>query len=145
MREVTKSALVPYTPAQMFALVNDIERYPQFVPWVDGARELERTQDFVVGRLEMHRAGLRERFTTRNTLVPPHEIHMALVEGPFRALEGRWSFDAIGERGTRVGLWMRFEFSNAMLSLLLSRSFEKNCGELVDAFVARARAVYGVT
>ncbi|AMN46804.1 hypothetical protein ACG33_06765 [Steroidobacter denitrificans] len=143
MREVTKSALVPYTPAQMYALVADIERYPQFVPWLDGARELERTQDFVVGCLEMRRAGLRERFTTRNTLTPPHEISLALVEGPFRTLEGRWRFDAIGDRGTRVSLWIRFEFSNAMLSLLLSRSFEKNCGELVDAFVARARAVYG--
>ena len=134
---------MPYTPAQMYALVDDIERYPQFVPWVGSARELERNQDFVVGRLEMHRGGLRERFTTRNTLTPPREIGLALVEGPFRTLEGRWSFDAIGDRGTRVGLWIRFEFSNAMLSLLLSRSFEKNCGELVDAFVARARAVYG--
>lgn len=144
MREVTRSALVPYTPAQMYELVDDIESYPQFVPWVDGAREIERTEDFMVGSLEMHRGGLRERFTTRNTLAPPHSISLALVEGPFRVLEGRWNFDAIGERGTRVGLWMRFEFSNAILSLLLSHSFEKSCGELVDAFVARARSVYEV-
>jgi len=142
MREITKSALVPYSPSQMFALVDDIERYPEFVPWVDGARQIERTADQVIGRLEMHRSGVRERFTTRNILKPPNEIELTLVDGPFKTLEGRWSFEPIGDRGTKVGLWMRFEFANPLLSMLLSRSFEKNCGELVNSFVARARAVY---
>ena len=144
MREVKRSALVPYTAEQMFALVEDIERYPQFLPWVASAQLLERTPRAVVGRLEMHRAGMREVVTTRNTLTPPGEITLALVAGPFKTLEGRWTFEPIGEeRGTRVALSIRFEFANAMLNLLLSRSFEKSCNELVDAFVARARAVYG--
>jgi ribosome-associated toxin RatA of RatAB toxin-antitoxin module len=144
MREVKRSALVPYTAEQMFALVEDIERYPQFLPWVTAAQLVERTPSEVVGRLEMHRAGMREIITTRNVLNPPGEITLALVAGPFKTLEGRWTFEPIGEdRGTRVGLSIRFEFANAMLSLLLSRSFEKSCNELVDAFVARARAVYG--
>ena len=146
MREVKRSALVPYTAEQMFALVEDIERYPQFLPWVAAAQLLERSPNEVVGRLEMHRAGMREIVTTRNTLTPPREITLTLVSGPgpFKTLEGRWMFEPIGEdRGTRVGLSIRFEFTNAMLNLLLSRSFEKSCNELVDAFVARARAVYG--
>ena len=91
----------------------------------------------------MHRSGLRERFTTRNLLNPTREITITLVDGPFRTLEGQWTFDAIADRGTKVGLSIRFEFSNPMLSLMLNRSFEKNCGELVNAFIARARAVYG--
>ncbi len=127
----------------MFALVDDVERYPQFVPWVSGARLIQRDPGFVVASLEMQRSGMRERFTTRNTLTPPREITLTLVDGPFKTLEGRWTFDAIGERGTKVGLSIRFEFANPMLSLLLSRSFEKNCGELVNSFVTRARAVYG--
>ena len=144
MKEVKRSALVPYTAEQIFALVEDIESYPQFLPWVSGAKLLERGPREVVGQLEMHRAGMRETVTTRNTLTPPREITLAFVAGPFKTLEGRWSFEPIGgDRGTRVELTIRFEFANPMLNLLLSRSFEKSCNELVDAFVARARAVYG--
>jgi ribosome-associated toxin RatA of RatAB toxin-antitoxin module len=143
MKEVKRSALVPYTAEQMFALVEDIESYPQFLPWVSGAQLLERKPGEVVGRLEMHRAGRRE-VTTRNVLTPPREIALGLVAGPFKTLAGRWTFEPIGaDRGTRVELSIRFEFANPMLNLLLSRTFEKSCNELVDAFVARARAVYG--
>jgi ribosome-associated toxin RatA of RatAB toxin-antitoxin module len=144
MKEVKRSALVPYTAEQMFALVEDIERYPQFLPWVSAAQLLERSPSQVIGRLEMHRAGMREIVTTRNVLTPHREITLGLVAGPFKTLEGRWSFEPIGEdRGTRVSLSIRFEFANPMLNLLLSRSFEKSCNDLVDAFVARARSVYG--
>jgi ribosome-associated toxin RatA of RatAB toxin-antitoxin module len=77
-------------------------------------------------------------------LTPPREITLGLVAGPFKTLEGRWKFEPIGvDRGTRIDLSIRFEFANPMLSLLLSRTFEKSCNELVDAFVARARSVYG--
>jgi ribosome-associated toxin RatA of RatAB toxin-antitoxin module len=144
MKEVKRSALVPYTPEQMFALVEDIERYPQFLPWVSAAKLLERGPSHVVGRLEMHRAGMREIITTRNVLTAHREITLALVSGPFKTLDGRWTFEPIGaDRGTRVSLSIRFEFANPMLNLLLSRTFEKSCNEMVDAFVARARAVYG--
>ncbi|MGH8175724.1 MAG: type II toxin-antitoxin system RatA family toxin [Steroidobacter sp.] len=143
MREVNRSALTPYTPAQMFALVEDMERYPEFLPWVAKAQVLERSANQVVGRLEMHRAGVRERITTRNVLNPPREITLHLVSGPFRSLEGRWTFDNIADRGARVTLAVRFEFTNPMLALLLTRSFEKNCTDMINAFVARARSVYG--
>jgi ribosome-associated toxin RatA of RatAB toxin-antitoxin module len=144
MKEVKRSALVPFGPEQMFALVEDVESYPQFLPWVSSAKLLERGPREVVGQLEMHRAGMRELVTTRNTLTPPREITLALVAGPFKTLDGRWTFQPIGEdRGTRIDLTIRFEFANSMLDLLLARSFEKSCNELVDAFVARARAVYG--
>lgn len=145
MRRVDRSALVPYSPAQMFALVTDIASYPQFVPWVASAELVQRTDHEVIGRLQMEKAGVRETFTTRNTLKSPHEIVLTLVDGPFRKLEGHWTFEDLQGRGTRVGLTIEFEFANPMLSLLLSRTFEKSCAELVDAFVQRARAVYGQT
>jgi ribosome-associated toxin RatA of RatAB toxin-antitoxin module len=129
----------------MFALVEDIERYPEFVPWISAAEKLQATADEVTGRLEMERAGVRETFTTRNFLKRPTEMLMTLVDGPFKTFEGRWSFTVLGDKGVKVGLTIRFEFANAMLGMLLSRSFEKNCGEMIDAFVARARAVYGKT
>ncbi len=148
MREVKRSALVPYTPAQMFALVEDFERYPEFLPWASGARLLSREGNEMVGRLELERMGIREYFTTRNVLQAPHQMDMQLVEGPFRTLQGSWRFteirDAEGQpRGTRVELDIRFEFRNAMLELLMGKSFEGSCGSLVDAFTRRARAMYG--
>ena len=143
MREVTRSALVPYSAEQMFALVEDIERYPEFVPWIASAQKLSSTPEEVTGRLEMHKAGVRETFTTRNFLKRPAEMLMTLVDGPFKTFEGRWTFTTLGAKGVKVGLTIRFEFANAMLGMLLSRTFEKNCGEMIDAFVARARAVYG--
>jgi len=143
MRTVERSALVPYSPEQMFALVQDIERYPEFVPWVTRATVLERSATEVVGRIEMERAGLRETFTTRNLLYPPHRMELKLMEGPFKTLDGQWGFEPIADRGTKIALLMRFEFANPMASLLLSRTFEKSCNQLVDAFVARARTSYG--
>ncbi|PZN31051.1 MAG: ubiquinone-binding protein [Proteobacteria bacterium] len=143
MREVHRSALVPYKPPQIFALVEDIERYPQFVPWVTGAQLVSRGDGEVVGRLEMAAGSVRERFVTRNTLTPPERIDMKLVEGPFKVLEGSWTFEPLGDRGTRIGLAMRFQFSNPMTALLVSRAFERSCSQLVDAFVARAHELYG--
>lgn len=143
MREVKSSALVPYTPVQMYALVEDLERYPLFVPWITQARVIERGEDFVIGRLGMQRAGVREVFTTRNTLSPPDRIRLQLVEGPFKRLSGEWTFENVADRGCKVSLHMQFEFSNPVLSLLLSRTFEKSYSELIDAFVARARTTYG--
>ena len=149
MREVIRSALVPQTPAQMFALVEDVERYPEFLPGVVAARLLERSDSDLVGMLEMERAGIREKFTTRNTLLHPERIDMKLVEGPFRTLEGEWTFVPIMEagivRGTRVGLKIRFEFRNPLTSLLLSRTFETTFASLIDAFTRRAKDVYGAS
>jgi coenzyme Q-binding protein COQ10 len=143
MRQVDRTALVPYTPEQMFALVADIERYPEFVPWVVGAKVLKREADGMIGQLEMERAGVREKFTTRNMLERPNRMSLALVEGPFRLLDGLWTFAALADRGSKIRLTIRFEFANPLTAMLLSRTFEKSCIEMVDAFVLRARSMYG--
>ena len=143
MRQVDRTALVPYTPEQMFALVADIERYPQFVPWVTAAKVLQQDEQGVIGQLEMERAGVREKFTTRNVLEPPARMSLVLVDGPFRLLDGLWTFDKVGDKGTKISLAIRFEFKNPLTAMLLSRAFEKSCADMVDAFVLRARDVYG--
>ena len=97
MIEIRRSALVKYSPAQMFELVNDVEAYPKRFAWCAGAEVLERGDDVVVARLDLKFAGFRQSFTTRNVLTRPKEISLALVNGPFRTLEGRWSFEPIGE------------------------------------------------
>jgi ribosome-associated toxin RatA of RatAB toxin-antitoxin module len=147
MREIQRSALVPYSPEQIFALVDDIERYSEFLPWVSRATLISRTERERVGRLEMARAGLREQFTTRNVVAPPNRLEMNLVEGPFRVLEGVWTFTPVGEmqapRGTRIDLKLRFEFKSKMTDLLLAPKFAASCDALVDAFATRAQDVYG--
>ena len=147
MRELNRNALVPYTPEQMFALVDDIARYPEFLPWLSAAEELRRADCERIGRLTIARAGLHGQFTTRNTVVPPDRLEMRLVDGPFKVLEGNWTFDAVRDdrgavRGTRIALQMRFEFKSRTTEILLGGMFESSCDKLVDAFTQRARAIY---
>ena len=143
MRETTNTALVPYSVEQMFALVADFERYPQFVPWVTSTRLIEREPGIYEGRLEMHRGVVRETFATRAVLTRPREITLALLEGPFRTFDGRWTFEPIGDRGSKVAFHLRFEFTNPVLDALLARTFRNSCRDLVDAFVTRARSLHG--
>jgi len=148
MRQVSRSALVTHSCAQMFALVEDFERYPEFLPWVTAAKCLSHEGNELIGRLDMERVGVREHFITRNVLDAPHRMDMHLVEGPFKTLEGHWQFTPIVDaqglaQGTRVQLDIRFEFKNALLEMLLGKVFEASCGSLVEAFTRRAKAVYG--
>jgi ribosome-associated toxin RatA of RatAB toxin-antitoxin module len=126
----------------MYGLVADFERYPEFVPWVRSTQYLERGPAAVIGRLEMQYSALRESFTTRTVLEPPKQITMTLVEGPFDIFDGVWTFTPIADRGCRVELTVRFRFKSSLLDLVLARTVEKSCSELVDAFVVRARAMY---
>src|SRR4051794_17853675 len=139
MREVKRSALIAETPAHMYRLVNDIERYPEFVPWCSAARVDSRTDAEVVATLSIKRGPLRAEFTTRNLLEPDQRMLMQFVSGPFRVLEGLWTFSALGELGCRVELEMRFEFANRVAGAIFEPLFEDTAASLVDAFVKRSR------
>jgi ribosome-associated toxin RatA of RatAB toxin-antitoxin module len=139
MREVKRLALVAESPARMYALINDIERYPEFVPWCTAARVVSRKDSEVVATLNIKRGPLRAEFTTRNLLEPDKRVLMQFVSGPFRVLEGLWTLTPLGELGCRVELEMRFEFANRVASALFESLFEDTAASLVDAFVKRAR------
>jgi ribosome-associated toxin RatA of RatAB toxin-antitoxin module len=143
IREIRRSALVKFSPEQMFDLVIDVERYPQFLPWVAAAQLHERTERDLLASMEMQKSGVRERFSTRNEFERPAFMTMRLVNGPFRVLEGRWSFAPIGSVGTKIELEMRFEFANPVIALLFGKAFEQSCNTLIDAFIARARTIHG--
>lgn len=123
----------------MYALINDIERYPEFVPWCAAARVESRKDGEVVATLNIKRGPLRAEFTTRNLLEPDRRILMQFVSGPFRVLEGLWTLSPLGELGCRVELEMRFEFANRVAGTLFESLFEDTAASLVDAFVKRAR------
>lgn len=134
-----RSALIAEPPARMYALINDIERYPEFVPGCVGARVVERRENEVVATLTIKRGPLKTEFTTRNLLETDRRVLMQLVNGPFRVLEGLWTLTPLGELGCRVELEMRFEFTNRVTGALFEPLFEDTAASLVDAFVQRAR------
>jgi ribosome-associated toxin RatA of RatAB toxin-antitoxin module len=140
---VDRSALVHYSNDEMFALVSDIDAYPQFLPWCSGARVLSYEQHEMCARIDFSVSGVNKSFTTRNQLQPGREISMQLVEGPFSQLEGRWRFEPLGDAGSKISLFLEYDFSSKMVSLAVGPVFNKIANTLVDAFQKRAVEVYG--
>jgi ribosome-associated toxin RatA of RatAB toxin-antitoxin module len=143
MREVHRSAIVPYAADAMFALVADLESYPQFVPGCTGSSVVSRDAKGLVASLSLSKGPFVSTFSTRNSAEPPRRMTMELLEGPFRSLHGEWLIEPLGEQGCRIDLRVRFEFASAARDWLLGPAFELTCNGLVDAFVARAKTVYG--
>ncbi|WP_181918215.1 MULTISPECIES: type II toxin-antitoxin system RatA family toxin [unclassified Wenzhouxiangella] len=141
MPEVHRSALVPYAPAQMYALVRDVERYPHFLAWVKSAEVHREDERYQLATLEIQVAGLVRRFTTRNTLVPDEELLMELDRGPFDDLGGGWKFAAVGD-GCRVSLDLHFRVSGGLLLRPFQRNFSRMADRMVDDFTRRAYRVY---
>lgn len=142
LQVIEHSAIVTYTAPQMFALVNDVARYPEFLPWCTGARVKDEPGATRLATVCISRGMLRTEFTTRNTLTKDAQILMTLVDGPFRALKGVWRFDGIAQRGSRVSFRVEFEFKNRLIGAALGSAFEALCGSIVEAFVARAQSMY---
>lgn len=139
MRTLTRSALVARPPAQVFALVNDIASYPQFVPGCSSAEILLQSESEIVARLKVHRGPLSTQLTTRNRPRPHSEIRLELVAGPLRTLEGLWTFSPVGSNGCRIELQLQFEFSNPFKAALLDPLIEGVASSMVQAFVVRAQ------
>jgi ribosome-associated toxin RatA of RatAB toxin-antitoxin module len=143
MRKVRRSALVPYTAEEMFRLVDDVEAYPEFLPWCNDATVESRSGDIVVATLELHKGSVSKHFTTRNTRHEFEAIELALVDGPFRQLDGGWRFRDINGNGCEVSLELEFEFDSKLVDMMFGGFFESTLETLVDAFTQRARAKYG--
>jgi ribosome-associated toxin RatA of RatAB toxin-antitoxin module len=126
----------------MYKLVDDVESYAEFLPWCTRAELKSRDEHELIASLSIGYGAFNSRFTTRNTLQPPEQMTMQLLDGPFRMLEGRWRFRQIGEQGCEVTLRIEFEFTSAVQDALFGRAFETICNELIEAFVRRAHDVY---
>ncbi len=142
MRRVNRSALVPHSAADMYALVDDIEAYPEFLPWCAAAAVHTRGKDIVEATLEIRRAGIHKSFMTRNRVRANERIDISLVRGPFRHLAGSWCFEALDGGASKVSLQLEFDFEHAIASLFFGRVFEEISSSLVDAFTRRADDVY---
>jgi ribosome-associated toxin RatA of RatAB toxin-antitoxin module len=143
LKHIEKTALVSYTPAQMYSLVDDIDAYEEFLPWCSRSEVIARQDDIVDGSLEISYSKLNKTFTTRNINTPNEKIEMQLLEGPFKKLHGEWTFQPLGNDGTKVMLNLEFEFANKILDMTVGPVFSQIANSLVDAFTQRARDVYG--
>jgi ribosome-associated toxin RatA of RatAB toxin-antitoxin module len=142
MKRIIRSAIVEHTAGQMFALVDDIESYPQFLPWCVAAAVQDRTADAVTATLSIGVRGLRTSFTTRNENRPGEAIDMRLVQGPFRRFAAAWRFKPLSGEASGIEFSLEYELSGP-LARMLSPLLEHIADTMVDAFTRRAREVYG--
>ncbi len=140
MRQVERSAIVPFTAEAMFDLVADVESYPEFLPGCSAARVYSREGNQVLAELSLAQGPLKLEFTTCNLMFPGSRIVMSLQKGPLSNLQGSWDFTPLGA-GSKVALSLAFAFESRLTDLLLGPPFEALCNRLVDAFVKRARAI----
>lgn len=143
MPQVSRQALLPYKPDEMYYLVNDVKNYHLFVPQCAGATILSESVENVVVRLDLSVGPMISSFTTRNQLVPNKHVTMSLDNGPFRYLDGVWSFIPLGDLGCKVLLELDFEFSNPIFSLTLNAMLKRLTEQMFEAFIKRADEVYG--
>ena len=146
MKTVNKSVLIWYSAEEMYALVTDVARYPEFLPWCDKSRVVEQNDAGMTAEVGLSFGGIRQSFTTQNTHVAGRSVQLKLVSGPFSNLDGTWKFMPVGEEGERacrVELDLSYGFSNFALQALVGPVFDKIASSLVEAFVKRAEQIYG--
>lgn len=155
MPKINKELLVPYNAQQMYDLVNDINKYHEFLPWCHNSIILENTTQYIIAKLDLSHdnfSSFSQSFTTKNILnkynsdivgLYNYKIAMSLLDGPFKYLNGTWEFKNINNKGCKVNLVLDFEFNNFILAMTLNKFFEKITSELVDSFYQRAQNIYG--
>jgi ribosome-associated toxin RatA of RatAB toxin-antitoxin module len=142
MAVVEKSVLAPYSAAQMFALVDDVEAYPQFLPWCGGASVVPAEGGAVHATVHINYHHIKHSFTTENSRQAPERIDITLKNGPFRRLDGCWVFVPLSESACKIELHLHYEFSSKLLEKAVGPVFHYIANNFVDAFVHRAETIY---
>lgn len=143
MPQISRNALVMYSAKSIFDLVNDIPRYPEFLPNCSAAKLLEFDGDVIVASVEIKKGPVCKSFTTRNTLSDDSQITMELVNGPFKRLHGHWLFTRLDDNACKVELTLDYEFSSKMIEIAFGSLFREVANNMVLAFTQRAKVVYG--
>jgi ribosome-associated toxin RatA of RatAB toxin-antitoxin module len=141
--ELRRSALVSHAAADMFDLIEAAEHYPQFLPWCAGTTILARDESVVVAEIRVDWHGVRFAFTTRNPKRRPTWLAVTLERGPFRRFEGEWNLAPLAESACKIEFVLRYDFEHALARSLSGRVFDGFAASFVDAYVARADALYG--
>lgn len=140
--KVSRSALMPFSAEQMFGLVDDVERYPEFLPWCSSTAVPRRDEGTTCATLHINYRGIRQSFSTENRKQFPHRMTMHLLEGPFRSLDGEWRFTQLGTGACKIDFDLQYEFSSKLLEKLVGPVFGYIASTMVDAFLKRAEQLY---
>ena len=143
MPTARKSALVPQSCETLFNLVDDVERYPEFLPWCSRTQVFERDEHTTHARIDVDYHGLKSHVTTRNAKQRPHRMTLELEEGPFERFHGEWTFRSLGEEGCRVEFALEYKGAAGAVAALLEGVFAHIASTLVDRFVERAASLEG--
>lgn len=143
MPVVNKTALVAFSANDMFNIVDDVEKYSEFLPWCGESSVLSRNHDEVKATVEISHSGIKKSFTTLNRVQPGKIIEIQLINGPFKHLHGFWRFQPLGDQGCKVSLDLEYEFSSKLLGVAIGPVFSQIANTLVDAFCKRAESIYG--
>lgn len=143
MAVIHKSVLLGYSAKQMFALVDRVEDYPKFLPWCGGVEVRHREENKLIATLSINYHGVRQTFTTENTNTPSTSMKMTLIEGPFKHLDGTWSFKSLREDACKIEFNLHYEFSSRVLEQIIGPVFNLIANSFVDSFRKRAETVYG--
>ena len=143
MPSVSKNALVPYSAEQMFALVNDVESYDQFLPGCKKSMILDQSDSHMRAKMVVSKGGIEKELVTLNRLESGRAIHMSLDDGPFKSLSGGWQFTPLSDAACRVELLLKFKFKNKLVDMAFGKIFTSLTNNMVKAFTERAKKVYG--
>ena len=143
MPEISRSALLPYPARVMYDIVNQVETYPEFLPWCGGVRLHQADDTSMEASIQISAAGLNQWFKTRNTMVPGESIEIQLVDGPFKRLQGSWHFTSLEDDGCKIELVLQFEFKRGLAAAVIAPAFTRIANTMVDSFCERARDLYG--
>lgn len=142
MLNISKSVITPFTPAQMYALVSDIENYKNYLPWCPSSQVLKRDGNKITGRVDISYLKVKAHFTTENINCENQRIDLSLVDGPFKHLKGHWLFTPLGTTGCKIEFKLNYAFSNFIIQKVIGTVFEMVIKNIVDSFVKKAHEIY---
>lgn len=142
MPQVNRSALVSFSAKQMYDLVNDVEKYPEFLPGCSGSKLIESTDTELVASIDVAKAGIKKTFTTSNTMEPGRRINLELVDGPFKSLKGFWIFTPLDDFACKIEFNLSFEFTNKLIEMAFGKVFNELTNNMVNSFTQRAKQIY---
>ncbi len=144
MPTINRSALVMYSAAQMYQLINDVLAYPEFLPGCSKSKVISVDEHHMCASLLVAKGGVQKWFTTENALVENKKILMKLQDGPFKTLTGQWVLTPLSEDACKVSLDLDYEFSSKLVELAFGKVFNSLTNNMVSAFTNRAKEVYQI-
>lgn len=143
MTKINRTALVPFSAEKIFTIVNDVARYPEFLPWCAATHIHYESNTEMKASVTASKAGVKKSFTTHNQLEPFNKISMEFSDGPFEYLYGVWEFKHLSTEGCKVSLSLEFEFKKGLVTFAFKKFFEPAADSMMQAFIDRAEQLYG--